>query len=227
MNEARELAKDERRRVQIVALLKAADLGISDINVHEEETTPEVAKLFASLGEALELPEMLDREKSYPVMDLVHTSETQKEGVAIPIAFESAGTTAWLGLCRHLLDALHDGALLTVDELGGSLHSILAKEAIEIVQDPIWNPGGAQLLFNSHDTNLLGNMLSPTVLMRDQIWLTEKDGFGATRLMPLTDFRPRKEENLQRGYLQGRFGGIPVPTSTQPLLFEEMDSERV
>ena len=47
-------------------------------------------------------------------------------------------------------------------------------------------------------------------LRRDQVWLTEKDDEGATRLYPLTDFKPRKGENLERGYLQGRYGAIPV-----------------
>ena len=46
-------------------------------------------------------------------------------------------------------------------------------------------------------------------LRRDQVWLTEKDGEGATTVYPLTDYKPRKSENLERGYLQGRYGAIP------------------
>ena len=51
--------------------------------------------------------------------------------------------------------------------------------------------------------------MGETALRRDQVWLTEKDKEGATHLYPLTDFKPRKAENLERGYLQGRYGAIP------------------
>jgi AAA15 family ATPase/GTPase len=78
-----------------------------------------------------------------------------------------------------------------------------------LFQDPTSNPNGAQLLFTTHDTNLLGTVLGDAPLRRDQVWFTEKDSGGATHLYPLTDFHPRKHENLERGYLQGRYGAIP------------------
>ena len=74
---------------------------------------------------------------------------------------------------------------------------------------PLPIPKNAQLIFTTHDTNLLGNTLGEPALRRDQVWLTEKDGEGATVLYPLTDYKPRKAENLERGYLQGRYGAIP------------------
>lgn len=64
-------------------------------------------------------------------------------------------------------------------------------------------------MFATHDTNLLGSIVGQPALRRDQVWFTEKDDTGATHLYPLTDFHPRKEENLARGYLQGRYGAIP------------------
>lgn len=75
--------------------------------------------------------------------------------------------------------------------------------------DPSHNPRNAQLIFTTHDTNLLGTIVGESALRRDQIWFTEKDEGGATHLYPLTDFHPRKEENLERGYLQGRYGAVP------------------
>lgn len=68
----------------------------------------------------------------------------------------------------------------------------------------------AQLIFTTHDTSLLGTTLEAPPLRRDQVWLTEKDDTGATRVYPLTDYKPRKAENLERGYLQGRYGAIPI-----------------
>jgi AAA15 family ATPase/GTPase len=101
---------------------------------------------------------------------------------------------------------------------------MLALAIVRLFQDPTKNPRGAQLLFNTHESTLLGNLLSdPPPLRRDQVWLTEKDRDGATHLYPLTDFKPRPTENLQRGYLQGRYGAIPFIDSldlTSPLRSE-------
>jgi AAA15 family ATPase/GTPase len=89
---------------------------------------------------------------------------------------------------------------------------------IRIFQDPARNPRHAQLIFNTHDTTLLGNLLGGPSLYRDQVWFVDKDQEGASRLYPLTDFKPRKLENLERGYLQGRYGATPFimsPVSDQ------------
>jgi hypothetical protein len=86
---------------------------------------------------------------------------------------------------------------------------MLALEILRLFNDPKQNPHGAQLVFTTHDTNLLGNVLGEPPLRRDQIWFTEKDQTGATQLYPLTDFHPLGEENHERGYLQGRYGAIP------------------
>lgn len=96
-----------------------------------------------------------------------------------------------------------------MDELESSLHPALALRIVGMFNDPKQNPRGAQLMFATHDTNLLGTLVGEPALRRDQVWFTEKDGDGATRVYPLTDFHPRKEENLERGYLQGRYGGVP------------------
>ena len=74
---------------------------------------------------------------------------------------------------------------------------------------PKTNSRNAQIVFTTHDTNLLGTTIGEPPLRRDQIWFTEKDKEGASKLYPLTDYKPRKSENLERGYLQGRYGAIP------------------
>ena len=104
-----------------------------------------------------------------------------------------------------MVDVLATGGTLVVDELDRSLHPHLAIEIVNIFNDPTTNRNNAQLVFNTHDTNLLDT----SILRRDQIWFTEKGDDGATRLFPLTDFRARKYENLERGYLQGRYGAVP------------------
>ena len=86
---------------------------------------------------------------------------------------------------------------------------MLAQQIIAQFNDPATNPKNAQLIFTTHDTNLLGPVDGEPTLRRDQVWFTEKDQDGATVLYPLTDYKPRKAENLERGYLQGRYGAIP------------------
>ena len=109
-------------------------------------------------------------------------------------------------LLKYLLQALENGALLVVDEIEDSLHPLLTKRFIEMVQDRNVNTNGAQLLFTTHDAMLL----DLSFLRRDQIWFAEKnDKSCATELYSLASFSPRKGENVRKGYLQGRFGTIP------------------
>ena len=98
---------------------------------------------------------------------------------------------------------------MLVDELDAYLHPLLAARLVSIFQDPKTNPLGAQLLFNTHDVTLLAPS-APGRLLRDQVWLTEKDDDGVTRLTPLTAYRVRDGlENIEKRYLNGRYGAIP------------------
>lgn len=117
--------------------------------------------------------------------------------------------------------------MLLVDELEASLHPLLALKVLDLFHDVATNPKNAQLLFTTHDTNLLGTLPGgKPALRRDQVWLTEKDDQGQTQLYPLTDFKPRKSENLERGYLQGRFGAIPVLRDLLPRSSAELPEAR-
>jgi AAA15 family ATPase/GTPase len=111
---------------------------------------------------------------------------------------------------RAIQGYLAHGGTLVVDELDASLHPQLTARLIQMFHDPSANTEAAQLVFSTHDTSLLGSIAGEPPLHRDELWLTEKDAAGATRLFPATDFHPRKHENLERGYLQGRYGAVPV-----------------
>ena len=135
---------------------------------------------------------------------LVH--RVHDEPVAFDLDEESAGTRTWFHLLGPVLAALRDGRILVFDEIDASLHPRLSVRLLEIFQGPETNPRGAQLVFTSHDTSLLN------ALNRDEVWLTEKDSGGATGLVALAEFRGervRKSLNLERAYLQGRFGAVP------------------
>lgn len=127
----------------------------------------------------------------------------------LPLDEESHGTKQLFSLAPSVLDALVRGSVVLIDELEASLHPLLALQLVRTFNDPQQNRRNAQLVFSTHDTNLLGTIFGTPPLRRDQVWLTEKDREGATRLYPLTDYKPRKVENLERGYLQGRYGAVP------------------
>jgi hypothetical protein len=172
-------------------LLRAADVGIVDIKLKDRVDDPDTRSGL---------------QRSSRVM-VRHQSTA--DNAWLPLDEESHGTQALFRMAPYLLSALQHGGLLVVDELEASLHPLLALQVVRQFNDPRANPRNAQLLFTTHDTNLLGTELGEPALRRDQIWLTEKDDEGATCLYPLTDYKPRKAENLERGYLQGRYGAIP------------------
>ena len=128
------------------------------------------------------------------------------EPIAFDLKDESAGTQMWFRLIGPARAALRDGRTLLFDEIDASLHPRLSARLIEIFRDPQTNPSGAQLVFTSHDASLLNT------LNRDEVWFTEKGADGTTHLVALAEFggeRVRKSLNLERAYLQGRFGAIP------------------
>lgn len=187
--------KEPSDRDSILELLRAADTGIIDVRVEDSEREKALRG-----GSPRRPPKILFRHRS---------AENGDEGIWLPLEVESSGTMALIELAPRLTRALAAGGVLCIDEMEASLHPMLALSLLRLFQDAARNPGGAQLVFTTHDTNLLGTTLGEPPLRRDQIWFTEKDDTGATQLYPLTDFHPRKHENLERGYLQGRYGAIP------------------
>ena len=129
--------------------------------------------------------------------------------VALSLEEESDGTRAWLSITRAVLDALRAGSAMLHDELDGSLHPALVAEVLRLFRDPKANPQGAQLICTLHDVSLLGSAHADAPLDRHEVWITEKDPMGQSELYPLTDARPATQENLERGYLRGRYGGVP------------------
>ena len=207
--------QDDALRSRAIQLVKAADLGIVDAKVKEiplDEHRFQKAKEFARFVEwdfdADEAKKRLDR-GLLRVKELEFQHRAKLGSISFPLAAESNGTLAWIFLVATILRVLDTGSVLCIDELDASLHPHLALEIIRMFQDPKRNPRHAQLIFNTHDIVLLGNLAGGPHLRRDQVWFVEKDSDGATHLYPLTDFKPRKDENLERGYLQGRYGAVP------------------
>ena len=186
-------------------MLRAADLGITDIERFQPDVNREVV-------EPMQQAARIDagRDEEFLLEDLVRLSHGGSSG-AIPIdpEHESEGTLEWVAMVGPVLDTLRDGAVLLVDELDASLHPHLVQRLVGLFQDRETNPRCAQLIFNAHDVTVLGDSGQRT-LGRDQVWFTEKGTDGTTTLYPLSEFRPKGDEALARRYLQGRYGGVPV-----------------
>ncbi|WP_079640840.1 AAA family ATPase [Mycobacteroides abscessus] len=214
------LMEHEERRLQVLEILKLADLGITDAR-RRQPTKHEVElarKLFQALrvvnegSSAAEEPEFaLD---AFSRIELSHRT-TRGESIKLDSSEESLGTMVWLGLVGPLLDALISGTVMLVDELEASLHPLLVEQFVTLFQSPESNPNGAQLIFNSHEAKLLGNSPSDRIIGRDQAWFTEKRDDGASELYSLTDLNPRKEEAIARRYMQGRYGATPIISGNQ------------
>ncbi|WP_394821135.1 ATP/GTP-binding protein [Pendulispora albinea] len=173
-------------------LLRAADVGILDFKLQKPEDE--------------ELGARGRRRARFRIL-LQHRSNDRDRWLSLDE--ESHGTQQLFRLAPLILHVLRKGGVLVIDELEASFHPLLALHIVRTFNDPAKNPKNAQLIFSTHDTNLLGTTLGEPSLRREQVWLTERDDEGVTKLYPLTDFKPRKAENLERGYLQGRYGAIP------------------
>lgn len=210
----KELASDGKLRADIVKYLSLADTGISDIKVEKEQVPEQVRNAMKEFQNTLRkiFPEQ-ERSSSHPESDdddfdlvfrLGHAGADSKIRF-LDLGSESVGTRYLLQLLPPMLKALRTGATLVLDEITTSLHTLLARQLVALFHDKEINKTGAQLVFTTHDTNLLG----PGVLRRDEIWFAEKGRDGATTIYPLTDLKTKNTDNIERGYIQGRFGGIP------------------
>jgi len=118
---------------------------------------------------------------------------------------ESEGTQKLFALAGILFDTLNKGSVLFIDEFDASLHPLMSHAIVELFNSSQTNPNNAQLIFMTHDTNLLSNKL----FRRDQIWFTEKNKYGATDLYSLAEYKVRNDASFEKDYIQGRYGAIP------------------
>jgi hypothetical protein len=117
---------------------------------------------------------------------------------------ESEGTKKYLAMSGPLIDALEGGKVLAVDELDARMHPLLSRGVVSLFNSTK-NNKMAQLIFATHDTNLLSRVF----FRRDQIWFTEKDSFGATSLYSLSEIKVRKDASFGKDYILGKYGAVP------------------
>lgn len=187
-------------RKQICEFLRAADISIADIEVVTRKVPGQSVHFDLVAGKTEVRAEEIEEHQ-------LRFSHVTSQGRAVfDVMDESNGTRNLLCLAGPVLDILKKGLTLVIDELDTSLHTLLVRELVRLFHQPEINTGGAQLIFTTHDTSLLD---APGLFRRDQVWFVEKDAEQASTLVALAEFSPRKNEALERGYLTGRYGGVP------------------
>ena len=201
----------------LLQLVRQADVGISAIDVEEEEAEEKqlgfardlaqiVSKHFGDSDNSGALRDsMVDQLRHRKRLRFIHSSAAG-EMSTFNYRRESKGTRALISLLIPALDALSTGSLLVIDELDTSLHPDLARAFVSLFNKKSSNPHGAQLIFSTHDVTLLDIDL----IGQDQVWITDKDSDGMSRFTPLTDFKLRSRDDIERAYRWGRLGGVPI-----------------
>jgi AAA15 family ATPase/GTPase len=187
----------------INTLLRSADTGINNV----------ISRKFSVSD--IKLPKDLSDQDKKALIDsigyrMITTHDcfgSESKICHFDISDESMGTMKLLEVGGLILEALYDGQVLLIDEFDHSLHPKLARSLIKIFQNPKNNPNNAQLIIITHDISLLdfGGF------NYDQIWIAEKEHTGDTKYYALSDITGlRKNIPLQKWYMDGRLGGIPV-----------------
>lgn len=199
--------KNEEKKSRVLSLLKNADLQIDDISITETEG-------FAYNVKIQENPSL---EKTVTSVSEVKSVRILENGEKIELPFplnESEGTQKFFHLSGPILDTLEKGSVLIIDELDTKLHPLLTRKIIELFHNKETNPKNAQIIFATHDTNLLDKEL----FRRDQVWFAEKDITGASQIYPLSDFKIRNDISLEKNYISGKYGAIPYLQNLSSLL---------
>ena len=213
------LLGEEDYKNEIIQLIKQLDLGIYDILVERSNPNSTITAALSHMvhNRATEPDDPLNESRKQllrymerPEAQTLHRVFDERGQLVDTYTFdfdqhESEGTKKLFGLAGSLVPALERGLVVVVDELDARLHPLITRAIIALFNNPDTNPHNAQLIFTTHDTNLLQN----TMFRRDQVWFVEKDRFGASHLYSLVEFKVRNDASFEKDYIQGRYGAIP------------------
>lgn len=200
-----------------IKFFQKLQLGFNDIVVEDRQLTPDIMKSLENVPETIRKKFLQGFEKGEVVEPLtIHNIYDDNGNIIGEKQFgkdemESEGTKKLIELSGPIFDTLLNGKILVVDEFDAKWHPILTRNVVKLFMDPETNQKGAQLIFATHDTNLL----SINHFRRDQIWFTEKDQCDSTDLYSLVEFKydngkkVRNDSSIEKDYINGRYGAIP------------------
>lgn len=191
--------KDPKLKKIFIDFMKSVDTPIQNIDTKYEKTqmSPEW------------IPEHIPEEiKPFfaQVKEVTRSEANIDYGMfSVNLNEESKGVQKLFEVFGPIIDIILKDKVLIWDELETSLHPYIVKEILRLIMYGK-SDSKAQLIFSTHDTNLL----DLNTFRRDQIWFTELNDDRATDLYSLTELKNvRKDENINKGYLNGKYGAIP------------------
>ncbi|MCW1971078.1 MAG: ATP-binding protein [Anaerolineae bacterium] len=194
---------------KIVSLLNNLDLGFNDVSTEREKISLKGSSFSSNPSKVSPNSFVLDVNGGEVVFVRAKTHHQKSDSSDIQIfdldQHESEGTKKIFALAGIWLDTLAKGNLLVIDEFDARLHPKLTKQLLQLFNSNETNPKNAQIIFVTHDTNLLSNKL----LRRDQIWFAEKDKNQATKLYSLAEYKVRNDASYEADYIEGRYGAVP------------------
>lgn len=209
------MLEDKKTRPALLDFYKKLDLGFEDIATEKKPFDPK--ELPDDIPESLVKQMITDLEGALRIdIKTIHKKYDVKNKVAGNVEFdmrsqESSGTNKLFNISGPVFDVLNDGGVLVIDELDASLHPLLTLAITKLFNSAEFNQENAQLIFTTHDTNLLyyGNY------RRDQIYFVEKNKYGASEMYSLVEYKEegktiRKDRSFEKDYIEGRYGAIPV-----------------
>lgn len=202
--------EDSTFKNEMINLVKTADIGIENITMEEEEVPLD---MIEKMGLPIDLKEEILKDgglKSVSINTYHKKFDENNNEIGNEIFElddeESLGTRKFFKMSAPILNTLQEGKILVIDELDASLHPMLTKHLIKLFGDKDINTKNAQLIFATHDTNLL----KPQIFKRDQIWFTEKDKYGSTTLYSILEIKGvRANDDFEKQYIQGKYGAVP------------------
>ena len=223
LNDTMLLSKDDLQKNRILSFIQKADIGIDnfklkkhkfeDLDFDNSKMSDELKEALKGLNTYIEKSMKEDNTELFSDVITFHKQYDSAGNFVKNIEFslnqdESSGTRKFFALIGQILKIIDLGGILFVDELDSKIHPNLVCKLVSIFNSKELNPNNAQLVFNSHDTNLLNSGL----FRRDQIWFSEKTKYGASKLYSLADFKTdevRKNEAFEANYIRGKYGAIP------------------
>lgn len=220
---------NKRFREFITDIIKNADTGINELaskeipfdtffGDEEKEIKEDILKDLEEDSEVVLQKEdsevyISKSDQGIPVVNKLITKHSNKDGdlVDFEITEESDGSRRLLDIIPSIDVAINDDVTFFIDEINRSMHPSLTKELLSLFLSKESSKG--QIIFTTHESNLL----DLKIFRQDEIWFTEKKANGATSIYPLSDFKPRYDLDIKKGYLQGRFGAIPFLGNLQDL----------
>ena len=211
---------DAEKKEKILPFIKAFDINIEDLAPHEIDidTIPDKIKNIVNIDASHHIYDgVFAKHKIYDE----HYNRVGYTNFVLE-KDESFGTFRLVCMARHIIESLKNGSTLFIDEFDGGIHSFVARAILEMFYNA---SSSAQLVINTHNTSLLSSKdeSGKSLLRKDQIYMTNKNRYGESTLMPITEYKNNLRSSIERNYLDGNLTGVPSVDADYLISFVQED----